>query len=240
MTNPRSLPIGMLLNRHTSLIDAYLRIPQPLAKLLYRSVRATIAKDPRQSQFDAVFKHVICESIPGDYLEFGVFRGSSMALAYKCATRGHLEKMRFFGFDSFEGLPDSEGGVFEKGTMVCSQKQFLKLIAQYGIDTTRVTTVKGWYKESLTAQLRQTHALTQAAVVNIDCDLYESTKIVLDFIADLLKPGSILIFDDWYHFAHKVNPAQYGEQRAFEEWHISKYFRVFKDVVGRSKSFIRI
>jgi hypothetical protein len=49
----------------------------------------------------------------------------------------------------------------------------------------------------------------------IDCDLYSSTKPVLEFITNLIDNGTILIFDDW--FSYKGSP-NHGEQKACNEW----------------------
>jgi len=49
----------------------------------------------------------------------------------------------------------------------------------------------------------------------IDCDLYSSTKCVLEFITPLIVNGTILIFDDW--LAYKGSPDR-GEQLACSEW----------------------
>ena len=49
----------------------------------------------------------------------------------------------------------------------------------------------------------------------IDCDLYSSTRDVLSWLENLLKDGSILIFDDWETFGN--NPGL-GQQRAFGEF----------------------
>ena len=49
------------------------------------------------------------DGVEGDYIEFGVFTGSSMSCALQCARTTRLgnlkETSRFYGFDSFEGLP---------------------------------------------------------------------------------------------------------------------------------------
>ena len=37
----------------------------------------------------------------GDYLEFGVFNGSSLGSAYLTAKKMNVDSMRFFGFDAF-------------------------------------------------------------------------------------------------------------------------------------------
>jgi hypothetical protein len=75
--------------------------------------------------------------------------------------------------------------------------------------------VPGFYDEVLTPSLRQTLDLQAAAIVHVDCDLYKSTKTVLDFITPVLQDGTIIIFDDWFHY--RGHPHR-GEQKAFGEW----------------------
>ena len=49
----------------------------------------------------------------------------------------------------------------------------------------------------------------------VDCDLYESACSVLNFLSDLVRDGTVLIFDDWH--VYRGNSLK-GEQRAFNEW----------------------
>jgi predicted O-methyltransferase YrrM len=58
-------------------------------------------------------------------------------------------------------------------------------------------------------------ASNEPCFVLIDCDQYESTVPVLEFITDLVDQGTIIIFDDWYRY--KGRPDK-GEQRACREW----------------------
>ena len=55
----------------------------------------------------------------------------------------------------------------------------------------------------------------KAAIVWIDCDLYESTVPVLDFIVPFVQTGTIFCFDDWFSFAGHFMK---GEIRATREW----------------------
>src|SRR3989442_413196 len=55
-------------------------------------------------------------------------------------------------------------------------------------------------------------------VVHIDCDLYESARVVLGWLEPVLATGSVLIFDDWFSFENEPDPDQHGERRAFGEW----------------------
>ena len=184
---------------------------------------------------------IAVNKVEGDYLEFGVFKGASFISAYytlrqcfddvignfgftmsetdRTVTASIFGKMRFFAFDSFEGLPavvhSDSSGFFEKGQFSASLAEFKSNLTVSKFPSDRGVIVSGWYDRTLTRALCDEHHLTRAAIVHIDCDLYESTRVVLEFIAPLLVDGTILIFDDWFHF--NGHPHR-GEQRAFNEW----------------------
>ena len=49
----------------------------------------------------------------------------------------------------------------------------------------------------------------------IDVDIYESCVPVLEFIKDKLKPGSIILFDDYNLFEQSD---EHGERKALKEF----------------------
>ncbi|HEX2095572.1 MAG TPA: TylF/MycF/NovP-related O-methyltransferase [Longimicrobiaceae bacterium] len=163
----------------------------------------------------------------GDYLEFGVFQGHSLLHAYREAERLGLGEMRFFGFDSFAGLPEPDGaddapmhtltGVdrLEAGMFVSSREEVLARLAAHGADLSRIRLVEGYFHDTLNPATRERLGLREAAIVLVDCDLYDSTRRVLDFVRELLRDRSILVFDDWNIFG--ADPAR-GERRAFAEF----------------------
>ena len=57
--------------------------------------------------------------------------------------------------------------------------------------------------------------MPKAGLIHIDVDLYSSTIDILNFIAPLLKVGSVMIFDDWYCFPPGSNK---GEAKALNEF----------------------
>ena len=166
-------------------------------------------------------KFVSSSHLDGDYLEFGVYEGFSFASAFHFAQRQGLEEMKFFAFDSFQGLPkitglDAQGGHnFRQGQYSCSVDRFRKSLVAKGVDLNEVTIVPGWYQDVLNHQTKRNLTLSSAAVIYIDCDLYASTVSVLNFASDYIQDGTVIIFDDWCSF--KGNPNR-GEQRAFTEW----------------------
>ncbi len=157
----------------------------------------------------------------GDYLEFGVSWGNTFIAAFQNARRFGLNSMRFFAFDSFQGLPsvagiDAQGDCeYHKGQYACNSSEFQRRIQQAGVDMNRVRLVPGWYDKILNEKTRQELQIKKAAVIWIDCDLYESTVPALNFITEYVQNGTIICFDDWYNF--KADPNR-GECRAFNEW----------------------
>ena len=157
-------------------------------------------------------------SLLGDYLEFGVFRGNTFIHAYRRAHR-RMPFMRFWAFDSFEGLPALEGvdqgGEFTEGQFACDEATFRGNLEAAGIDMARVEIVPGWFDKTLTPELKHQRRLTVASIVYIDADLYQSTVPILNFLTDILTTGSVVMFDDW--FTYRADPAR-GVQRAWYEW----------------------
>lgn len=157
--------------------------------------------------------------VDGDYLEFGC--GSnvrSFRLAYKYKT---LERMplRLFAFDSFEGLPEPTGidrhEQWQKAAMAVSIEQFRAVLASQDAGPSDFHPVEGLYEQTLRGHSPADYGIEKAAFVMIDCDLYASASLALQFVADVLTDGSILAFDDWFCFC---GDPERGEQRAFSEF----------------------
>ncbi len=155
----------------------------------------------------------------GDYLEFGSYAGGSVSLAYHYAQQVGLNGMRFYCFDSFEGLPATEGTdtgpFFKKGEYRCGLPTFMKNLKRRGASTEKITPVKGWYADTLNAATKKILPLRKAAVILVDCDLYASAAQALEFVTDYVADGTLIIFDDWFNFA---GSPERGERKAFGEW----------------------
>src|SRR5947207_8430325 len=99
---------------------------------------------------------------PGIGLEFGVFRGWSLRHSARKYPR-----RRFYGFDSFEGLP-RDGRPDWK--IDFALPELPKVPANCRL-------IPGWFSDTIPAFLAETS--DPIAFVNIDCDLYSSTRDVL-------------------------------------------------------------
>ncbi len=150
----------------------------------------------------------------GDYLEFGVYQGNSMMAMQEAVRRVGLEKVRFFGFDSFEGLPSEAewDGPWSEGEFRSDIEFTRKRLTEGGVDWNRTELVKGFFSETLTPELRQQHSLEKASLIMIDADLYTSSRDALNFCEPLIRDTTAIFFDDW-----NSTDESGGEKRAFRE-----------------------
>ena len=166
---------------------------------------------------ETAFAFAANNRVQGDYLEFGVYRGRAFVEAWRAARRYGFEQMRFFAYDSFAGLPESQGidatGHFTTAEFSAARNDFERTLRRYRVDKSRVDVVEGFFDVSLARPVADPPR--SAAIVLVDCDLYESTAPVLRYITDLLVDGTVLIFDDWFCFNGRPDR---GEQRAVSEW----------------------
>lgn len=184
--------------------DAYARLAARMLECLVTGI-ITVGEpytDPRASAlwegFEFQFSHrskarfrgasasVLLDGLdaaPGDglLLEFGVYHGRSLRMIAERTARS------VHGFDSFQGLPED-----------WSERE---LRGAYSTDG-RMPSVPanahlypGWFSDTLPGFLEQNPG--PVALVHIDCDLYSSTRTVLELLAPRLLAGSVLVFDDY-------------------------------------------
>ncbi|MDD1529851.1 hypothetical protein C7U92_07065 [Bradyrhizobium sp. WBOS7] len=177
--------------------------------------------------------------IKGYYMEFGCFGGNTMRLAYD--SFHHLFDWRYLAFDSFEGLPAiseiDRQDAWEQGKLKTSEEDFKRICRRHGIPANRLRTVKGFYDVSLTSDLARELLPTKAAVVYIDCDLYDSTVPILSFIIDFLQVGTIIVFDDWNCFWADPDRGERLAWHQFRETHPHLRFEPFVQT-GMQMSFV--
>jgi len=193
-----------------------------LYKRFYKFLKRSPALSNREEIVEKALRFVCYNGIEGDYLEFGVYLGRTLAHTYKFCQEfspkwkhRDLKTMRFHGFDTFEGIPELKGidkrGTFEEGQFGVSLEAVKEKLNKKGVDFNKVNLVKGEFKDTLADyDFRE-----KAAVVFFDCDLYESTRDALEFVTDKVVDGTVFIFGDWFYF--KGNPDK-GEHKAFKEW----------------------
>jgi hypothetical protein len=161
---------------------------------------------------------------------FGVAHGSTVhTLVAGYRNRG-LEVPHLHLFDSFEGLPAEEAGVsapsvWTVGAYAAPRAKLEQSLREINLPQDSHSIHEGWFNETLDAKLVSSGAFKAATYVDIDADLYNSTRDVLDFLFfhKLIGPGTLIGYDDWGDSdlwtagesrAHKEVLAKYGAQCA--------------------------
>lgn len=164
--------------------------------------------------------------IKGHVMEFGVYRGKTMQHISE-----YFQDQVCWGFDSFVGLPEP--------WHICSGDQAkthptgkfdMRLEPQQPVFRDNVTLVAGWFEDSLPVWLENNSGAIR--FLHIDCDLYSSTRTVLDLLNSRIMPGTVIVFDEMYPWA---DPEDYnlwveGEFRALGEW-LAKHDRAFRTLL---------
>jgi hypothetical protein len=156
----------------------------------------------------------------GDYLEFGVFYGSSLVCMHEAREQLGLMQAKLIGFDSFEGFPESAdeepGSTWFPGQCRSSIELARAYLRKHAVPENSVTLIKGWFSDTLTSATRERLGMRRASIMMVDCDLYSATREALRFAEPLIGPAAVIYFDDWN--AAGIGDMGAGERRAFEEF----------------------
>lgn len=152
----------------------------------------------------------------GDYLEFGVSRGTSLACMHRVLQSEGLSNVRLLGFDSFEGLPpEAKAEGWAPGAFYSTMATTRRYLRSRGVDLKRVVLTKGWFKNTLTDKTRQRIGITDSSLIMVDCDMYSAARQALWFCEPCIQDRAVIFFDDW---ASKSVEHNVGEKEAFREF----------------------
>jgi len=140
---------------------------------------------------------------PVNYLEFGVAAGHSFRWFME---RNQHAESRFYGFDTFDGLPE-DWGPFKKGSFSNDDKMPV-------LTDTRGQFYKGLFQQTVPSFLQEIDT-TKRNVIMMDADLWSATLYALTMLAPYLKKGDIIFFDEFVVPTH--------EFKAFNDFVLSHY-----------------
>ncbi len=141
--------------------------------------------------------------IPGCVVECGVWRGGMIAGIADVLGPDR----QYFLLDSFEGLPRARPEV--DGAAVIAWQSDVTSPAYYNnckaeeaeaaasMNLSRATTfslVKGWFNETVP----KFNPPSEIAVLRLDGDLYDSTRICLEYLFPKVADGGVVLIDDYY------------------------------------------
>jgi hypothetical protein len=146
-------------------------------------------------------KSLLDDSVPGDLIETGVWRGGTTIFMRGLLRAFDEQERSVYVADSFAGLPppnpidypaDEGIDLHLWSELAVGLDEVRANFARYGLLDDRVHFVKGWFRDTL-PELRG----HQWSLIRLDGDLYESTMDGLTNLYPGLSPGGWIIIDDY-------------------------------------------
>lgn len=169
--------------------------------------------------FDRAIRLMRKAPIKGDFVEFGVYRGNGIVNITKLAKK--LGKIKFYGFDSFSGMPptkipltgnlahDYREGSFSDITLD-SVKKFLQ------DNKTEATLIKAVFKN---LKPLSHYGIGKVRFAHIDADIYEGYRDALNLLTPHLQIGTVIVFDEFMASSdYRYQGMRQHSVRAIREW----------------------
>lgn len=182
----------------------------------------SLARDRRDNH--AMHAGMDHASLPGLWLEFGVYRGTTLGM-----MADRRSPRLVYGFDSFRGLPKR----WRKASYNNALEKYIKKGAfdmngiPPSLTQTNVAYFVGLFNETLPYFLSDVPNST-ISFLHVDCDLYSSAFYVLNQCRSRLERGSVIVLDEL------VNFPEYREGEARALWRAFHRMNVTFEIVGHS------
>jgi hypothetical protein len=155
--------------------------------------------------------------VPGSIVECGIFKGASFS-RYAMFRKMHaIEKKSLIGFDIFGKFPETS---FANDKIL--REEFIKIDGAQGISVDQLNIVLenkecAGNVELIEGDICKTIPLYVAnnpklkiSFLNLDVDIYEPSKIILENLYPLLSSGGVLLLDNYKEFP--------GETKAVDDY----------------------
>jgi O-methyltransferase len=200
-------------------IDAYSMTPQVRKWLLIKCIH-----------------YINKKKIKGDIVECGIWKGGNLFLAKKINDIYHKSNRKFYGYDTFSGMPKPEK--YEDNNLKkefannkvrfewlsISKEKVKKYAKIFFDDTSDFYFIEG--KVENTLKIKK-NIPKKISLLRLDTDYYTSTKIELEKLYEKLSKGGILIIDD------------YGDMRGAKKA-VDDFFRNKKSLLIRIDKSCRV
>ena len=135
-----------------------------------------------------LIERVVAAEVPGDVMECGVWRGGACIFMRAVLKALGDEDRTVWVADSFEGCPPGDHAFKE---LAVPLSEVVGHFERFGLLDDKVHFIPGWFNDSLPGPVEQ------LALLRIDCDLYESYRVVMERMYPLVSSGGYVILDDY-------------------------------------------
>jgi hypothetical protein len=183
--------------------------------------------------------------LEGAVVECGVWRGGCAAVMATVVQKAKNNR-KVWLFDSFEGMPEASkedlgeealqlsggmrsGALSPVGTNIASVDDVKDLLfKKLYLKKDNIAIVKGWFQNTLPIYRPLIGGI---AVLRLDGDWYESTKVCLEYLYDAVTNGGYIIIDDYGFFP--------GCRKAVDEFFESRGLKVRLITIDYSRVYFQ-
>ena len=177
---------------------------------------------------------IFCKSLkaPGAIVECGVFKGVSFSRYAMYRKIHNMEGKLLIGFDAFGLFPETS---FEDDQQL--RGKFIEIAGKEGISIEQLNTVlenkscsintqliKGDICETVPIYVKDNPSF-KISFINLDVDIYEPSKSVLENLYPLLTSGGVLLLDNYNVFP--------GETKAVDDYFKDKDVIIQKEGINK-------
>jgi hypothetical protein len=170
----------------------------------------------------------LSQNIPGEIVECGVFKGSSLArfAAFRDIFGNQFSK-KIIAFDTFGKFPQTKFSQDKKlrkkfieaaGNESISKKQLMKVLNHKGTNK-NIELIKGDITKTIPKYIEK-HPELKISILNLDTDIYEPAVTILENLYKHISKNGILILDDYSTFP--------GETKAVDDFFKNKKIKIQK------------
>ena len=183
----------------------------------------TMTSYERIAVLEMGIKYLVKQNVPGDMVECGVARGGSILVMAMTLVNMQAVDRRLWLYDTFEGMPEpTEYDLGRYGTNAIKKyhkhlegnvskwinhpiEEVKSVIAKSEYPASNIRFIKGKVEDTL-----QKETPEQIAMLRLDTDFYESTKVEMDILYPKVSPGGLILLDDYYKWQ--------GSKKAVDEF----------------------
>jgi len=183
-----------------------------------------------------LFKMV--NGLPGEIIECGVFKGASLArFAMFRELFGNTFSKKIIAFDAFGKFPDTKYShdiklrkyfIKTSGKEGISKQQMIQVLRKKGVEK-NVELIKGDITKTVPRYVKS-HPQLRISLLNLDTDIYEPSRTVLEYLYPRIMKRGVLILDDYGNFP--------GETKAIDDYFKSKNVEIRKLPFAMTPSYI--
>ena len=189
-----------------------------------RVAQAGLGNLPTFENTWTLVEDLLRRGIRGDLIECGVFAGAHPAIMAKVLQEQGDTRKRVHLFDSFQGIPEAgpeddqqpgigpkppgaQGRLISSGVSACSLVQVKANMMNWGVDGTKLVFHEGWFQKTVPAA-----KIDEIALLRLDGDLYESTKVCLKHLGPKVSHGGFIVIDDFGLAGCRKAVAEYRDE----------------------------